>query len=774
MAGIDFIQDLAVVMLVAGVAGWMCQQVGLSVVVGYILAGVVIGPFTPPFPLVGDVARVQTLADVGLVFLMFSIGMGLSLKRLRRMGLPVLIATMVGAFVIFNVWRGLAVGFGLTEIQGLFLAGMLVCSSSAIIGKILQETGTSHSKFGQLALGVTVLEDMVAIVVLTILVSYAGIGEGGQETVWEALGLFGAFVVFLVVTGLLLLPRLLGFLSRRAATEIQTLVIGALLLGLALMAYRAGYSLALGAFLMGVVVAETEQRAQVERTFEGLLHLFSAVFFVAIGMLIDVSVLPQIWLWIILLSVGTIVTRTFSISLALLLMGNPTRDCVRAGLSVTPLGEFSFIIAQAGIAALVLPASFYPLAVGVSLLTALSGTLLIKHSGRISDWVVRVEPRPVRRYLEWYQVFLNRLAEVERESHLWLRSRRSLMQIGIGLFFIVGLLIPAELFDRLLVKLVGADFLFANGTAVIFWTVLVAVLSVPVAVVWQNILRLGSIVETSLRERWAGAAVIPGAVSVVIKGIGAAVLAVMLAALLPLGGLGPWVFLLILVAGGIAALTLRRRFVGLHEHFDTEMEGIFGQHGENDETVRQPWLNRPDEWKIEVKEVLIPDMAACAGETIGQLGLRKRFGGSIVGIDRHGYLIANPGPQTALFPGDRVLLLGNSAEIGATREVLETSDGKAGGEIGEVSLEAVPVPKDSPRATKSLRELDISRTTGVQIAGINRGGTRTLNPTGESQIEEGDELLVLGTPVQVREFRRWMLPVLEDGQRPLSSEGGDG
>ncbi|HEY8993922.1 MAG TPA: cation:proton antiporter, partial [Lacunisphaera sp.] len=194
MHGIDFIKDLAVVMLVAGLVGWVCHRAGLSVVVGFLVAGMVIGPYTPPFSLVSSVESIETLAQVGLIFLMFSIGMGLSLRKLRRLGLSLVLATFTGAVVMYNLTRALGAAMNWDPLHTTFLAAMLMVSSSAIISKVLQEMGATHEKPGQLAMGVSVLEDVVAIVMLTVLNSLVQIG-GTQASVGATLSLLGSFIV---------------------------------------------------------------------------------------------------------------------------------------------------------------------------------------------------------------------------------------------------------------------------------------------------------------------------------------------------------------------------------------------------------------------------------------------------------------------------------------------------------------------------------------------------------------------------------------------------
>jgi len=253
MQGIDFIQDLAIVVMVAGVVGWICQRLHLSVVVGYLAAGMLVGPYTPPFSLVSNFSRIETLSQVGLVFLMFSIGMRLSLRKLRRLGFSLVIATLIEANLIYDFSRLTGTLLGWSQAEGVFLAGLLMISSSAVISKVLHETGITHEKTGQYAMGVVVIEDMVAVVMLTLLSSFVQFRQAGATRLGETLGLLSAFVVLASIGGLLVVPWLLRKLSLSAVEELQTLVTAGLLLTMALLAARAGYSLALGAFLLGAI-----------------------------------------------------------------------------------------------------------------------------------------------------------------------------------------------------------------------------------------------------------------------------------------------------------------------------------------------------------------------------------------------------------------------------------------------------------------------------------------------------------------------------------------
>lgn len=225
-------------LLAAGVAGTLCRRFGLSVIVGYLVAGMVIGPFTPPFSFVQDVERIQTLSQVGLVFLMFGIGLGLSLTKLGRLGAPALLATGVGAVLMLVFTRALGAALGWSAAQSLYVSAMLMVSSSAVIAKVIAELNLGHERPAQVALGVTLLEDIVAVVMLTLLGAQASGGSGGQ--LGPVLAGMGAFVTLLVGAGLLMVPRLLRRLEARADPELQTIVVAGLLFLLAVVAARAG------------------------------------------------------------------------------------------------------------------------------------------------------------------------------------------------------------------------------------------------------------------------------------------------------------------------------------------------------------------------------------------------------------------------------------------------------------------------------------------------------------------------------------------------------
>lgn len=767
MHGFQFIQDLTVILVVAGLVGWICQRIGLSVILGYLVAGMVVGPHTPPFALVTNTERIDTLAQIGLVFLMFSIGMKLSVRRMRRLGLSLMFATFAGAIAVFYLSRIFALMAGWSGRQGMFLAGMLMVSSSAIIGKILQETGATHERSGQLAMGIAVLEDVVAVVMLTLLGSMVEFGHGGSTDVIETVLLLAAFVVLATIGGLLLVPWLLRRMSIAVEEELQTLGIAALLFGLAVIAQAAGYSLALGAFLLGTIVAETMHRHQVERTFEGMRDIFSAVFFVAIGLQIDAR---DIWNQIgtvLLVSGFTIVARTFAVSLGLSLIGTPAKDALRTGVTATTIGEFSFIIAQLGVAAALVPRSFYPLAVGVSVVTTLCAPLLMRRSEQIAGFLIAREPRWLRVWLAAYRSWLERMHERRRRNLLWQLSRKRIAQVSVGMLFVTGLIVFSGQLFTLAETWLGRGWLFPHDLELVFWAALVLVSLAPLVAIWRNMSAMALLYsEISTRGHPHAKRLRPMIETSLKIAIGSG-MAIWLLTIVPVGDTTKWLLLFGCVVALVAMLVLRRKLIYWHSEMEVEILSVIETGDSKMTSTTAPWLQPHGEWNLHMVDCTLPDLADCQGKPIAELDLRARFGCSVVGIERQGYMIPLPTPDTVLYPRDKVLLLGTIDQVRAGQKFLATVTGARGSDsvFEEVSMEAMSVPSWSRAANRTLGELSPAQNHGVQIAGVHRGGLRILNPSAQETLRAGDEILVLGTPAQNADFKSWLR---EDPNEPAA------
>ncbi len=759
--GIGLIQDLAVVLLFAGAAGVLCKRIGLSVIVGYLAAGTLIGPYTPPFALINDVDRVQTLSQVGLVFLMFAIGLGLSLTKLKQMGLPVLLATGLGAFFMMNLTQILGVAVGWSSLQSLFVASMFMVSSSAVIAKIVEELKLTHEGAAQRALSITVMEDVVAVAMLTVL---AGQTQGGGANLGGLLATMSAFVVLLVGAGLLLVPRLFRRLEAKADPELQAIIVAGVLFLLAVSAAKAGYSLALGAFLLGAIVAEMPQKAGVERAFAGMRDIFSSVFFVSIGMMIDIRLLLDVWLWIIGLTAFVMVGRPLATGLAMIVTGSTPHEARRASLLLTPLGEFSFIIAQLGVSTSVLPSRYYPLAVGVSILTVLATPFVNGRAAAIVAFAERIEPRWLARTLEAYHGWLTQIREGNAAPLVWRLAKVRLIQVAVEMLLVTGLLIFAPPLLDTIEPFVRSTFLDGPTLPYAFWGFIGLLVLILIFAIWRNMVTVSMIFAESVG---ALGILTPGMIDKGFRGLIAVVLGYWLYLILPVESLPVWGWGFIAAGATILVAVSSRRLIYWHSTWQSSVQDVFkgdanSGSSESRATARAVLGQGLESWGLRLEEIVIPDQAACAGTPLVKLGLTARFSCSAVEVERNGYVITSTGPDLRIYPGDKLLLLGREEGLAGAREYLlqgseapvatpEGADGAFSGSILETGVLRTDVYDG-----KTLAELKVAQATGVRIVGVQRGAERIINPDGRQMLQAGDNLLVVGTLNELRAFRRWL------------------
>ena len=442
-------------------------------------------------------------------------------------------------------------------------------------------------------MGVVVIEDLVAVVMLTLLSSFVQFGQAGAARLGATLGLLGAFVALAGIAGLLIVPWLLRRLSMSAAEELQTLLVAGLLLGLALLAERAGYSLALGAFLLGAIVAETPHRTQVDRAFEGLRDVFSAVFFVAIGMQIDPRQIGGNAGLIVGLAALTIVARVAACTVGLLAVGSAPKEALRVGLTVTPIGEFSFIIAQLGVSVGAVPEKFYPLAVGVSLLTTLAAPALTRRSDEISTWLAARPPAPLQDWINYYRRMLERLQQRARRNRLWQLSRKRLVQIGVEILFVTGLLVFSEQLFGAVEGYLGRGWLFPHGLEVLFWSGLVLVALAPLVAIWRNLSALALLYAEVSTGGLNRAAALRPIVETALKAVAGTGIFLWLSAVLPLGGATRWLLVAISVIAVVSLAVFWRKLIYWHSELEVELNGLLQNAGQKGSATAAPWAAAP-------------------------------------------------------------------------------------------------------------------------------------------------------------------------------------
>ena len=438
MHEIGFIRDLAVVMLVAGATTVLFQRMRQPVLLGYILAGVLIGPHTPGV-LVGDARTIDDISNLGVVLLMFTLGLEFSVRKLREVGIGVL-AVAVGE-VGLMLWIGFGIGtaFGWKGMDALFLGAIISLSSTMVATRTLSESGQRHQPFAQLVVGLLVAEDMLAIVMLTMLTAVAIGGSVQAEAAFTLIGHLGLFVVVGMILGLLLVPRLVDYVAGFGRDETLLVSVLGICFGASLMAVWMGFSVALGAFLAGAVVAESRSVGRVMHLVEPLRDMFAALFFVAIGLKIDPAMLWQYVLPALLIAGVVMFGKTLACSLGFFVVGREPRTALRAGLGMAQIGEFSFVIATLGLSLGVISDFIYPVAVAVSVLCMAVSPYMSRSTNGMIKGLRVVTPRSVLLLATSYNGWLEHLKPVNENAALAAIFRRLLWHIGVNVLLVVTL-----------------------------------------------------------------------------------------------------------------------------------------------------------------------------------------------------------------------------------------------------------------------------------------------------------------------------------------------
>jgi monovalent cation:H+ antiporter-2, CPA2 family len=666
------LQDLAIVMIVAALATIVFRQFQQPVVLGYILAGVIIGPHTPPFALIEDEHAIETLAELGIIFLMFALGLEFSLRKLKEVGATAFIGASLEIFLMILVGYGLGRAFGWNEMDSIFLGAILSISSTTIIIKALEGLGKTREPFASLIFGILIVEDILAIVLIALLSGFATTGQFEAQAVGMTLLSLGSFLGILLVVGLILVPRLLNYVASFKSDEMLLITVVGLCFGISLITVRLGYSVALGAFLIGAIVAEARQIYKIETLMHPVRDLFSAVFFVSIGLLINPALLTKYALPILAITVAVVVGKVLSCALGSFLAGNDMRTALRVGMGLAQIGEFSFIIASLGLSLKVTSEFIYPIAVAVSSLTTLLTPYLINSSDKVVEWFDRVAPKPLLHAIDAYSWRVGELgkqsgSQIERKILIKLGA-----QIALNLLIITGIFIGAIfLRTRMMIwwpKFPGG----IDGTKAATW-LMALLLSFPLLVaVWRKLEVAAMLVaETAVgggKERSRDLA-LESLISRTILIFATCVL-VLVVGLLSSTLLPSWnvlvVTLLIMIISGVF---LYRGAVRLYSRAQAALRDTFAQPADPpllQHTPSLPPLLR--EARLETVEVR-PGTAA-AGKMIAELRLRTQTGASIVGIERDGNSIVNPGPHEELESGDQVLLIGSEEQLQAATELL--------------------------------------------------------------------------------------------------------
>lgn len=735
----SMIKDLALILVMAGIVTLIFKKLKQPLVLGYIVAGFLVSPHMPYTASVVDMESIHLWADIGVMFLLFSLGLDFSFKKILRMGASPIISTCTIIFCMSML--GLAVGraFGWGQMDCIFLGGMLAMSSTTIIYKAFDDLGLRQQQFAGLVMSVLILEDILAIVMMVMLSAIAhGNLEGGQML--HSVMSIVFFLVLWLVVGIFAIPLFLRSVRNLINNEVLLVVALGLCCAMAVFSTQVGFSSAFGAFIMGSILAETIEAERIEKLVEPVKNLFGAIFFVSVGMLVDPKILVEyaipIALLVLTILVGQSVFGTFSFMLG----GESLKSAMRCGFSMAQIGEFSFIIASLGLSLGVISDFLYPVVVAVSVITT---------------------------FLTPYMIRLATPAYNNLESHLPNKLINSLNQIAVGSHHTQEQSKWKKLLTQMAINTVVYSILTSAAIAMMLTFVLpfmrellpgwelhwyanavTGVLTVLVIAPFLRAMVMKKNRSEEFRALWAenNRNRLPLIFTILVRVVIAVAFIFYICNYLSRFTNA----LMITIALVVIVLIIFSRWV---KHRSITLERLFVQNLRSRDIEAQVqgkkrplYEGRLLDRDIHIAEFEVPSDSKWMGQTLKQLNLGRKYGVHISSILRGGWRINIPDGDYVIFPGDKLQVIGSDEQFTSFREALEKE--RLGVDVNfeqrEMLLRQLIIGHDSPFVGKTLIESGIRDLYSCMVIGLEEG-KQNLSPFRPNRkFEEGDIIWVVG------------------------------
>lgn len=742
--------DLAVILVAAGVITVVFKWLKQPLVLGYILAGFFIGPYFPWFPAITDAANIHVWSDIGIVFLMFGLGLEFSIKKLKKVGATGAITALTELAIMFLIGSSVGKILGFSSMECTFLGCMLSISSTSIIIKSFDDLKLKQQKFTSTVTAVLVVEDLIAVLLLVVLstVSVSRSFDGGA-----LVGQMVKLVFFLIawfVFGIYLIPTFLRWMRKYMTEETLLILAVGLCFGMVVLAAHAGFSTALGAFVMGAILSETIEADVIHRIVTPLKNLFGAVFFVSVGMLVNPEVLVKYIVPILVIALTIIVFKSLSATIGVTLSGRPLKTAVQSGFCFCQIGEFSFIIASLGLSFKVIDANLYPIIVSVSILTTFVTPYMIKGALPFYNWVEPKIPAKIKHRLDQYSESASKGAGDKAGIRTFLRKQLTNILI-YGVILAAIALLSTSLLRPLL------DTLFADAGIPQIWSRLTGMVSTLIlmspflwAVAVKNVSkeRFKQIFET---YRHSQAVVIPVMLLRYFVALFFAGLVVGSYVNLALG------FLMVIALMVVMVVLFSRKANGFYAQIEERFFSNFNSR-QAQTSFRIP---KGMENEFSMERLRMTQYSPLAGKTLAACRIREDFGTNVVTIERGDSIIDLPGKDDLLMPGDLLTVIGNEEQVGRMRAAVEVeADILVHDRSGhELHMYRYRVDPDGPLCGVEVANSPLSKHRAMVIA-IERGGERLVNPSRDTVFLPGDSLwFVSPEEMTLRGFESKMVKV---------------
>ena len=735
------IQDLALILMVAGLVTLLFKKLRQPLVLGYIVAGFLVSPHMPYLMSVVDKADIQTWADIGVMFLLFSLGLDFSFKKILKMGMAPIIAALTIIFCMMALGTGVGTMFGWSRMNCLFLAGMLAMSSTTIIYKALDDLGLRQQRFAGLVMSVLILEDVLAIVMMVMLSTIARGANPDGSMMIESVGKIVFFLVLWFVVGIFLIPPFLRKTRRLMNDETLVVVALGLCCAMAVLSTTVGFSSAFGAFVMGSILAETIEADKITTVVEPVKNLFGAIFFVSVGMLVDPAILVSYAVPILVLVLTILVGQAIFGTMGFMLSGQPLKTAMRCGFSMAQIGEFAFIIASLGLSLRVISDFLYPVVVAVSVITTFLTPYMMKAAIPCYEFMERRLPRKWIRRLDHMGAIHH---TTQTENNHW-RALLKAMAWNVVIYSILSVAVVAimlSLFLPFMRRLLPGWELhwWANG--------ITGILTVAMISPFLRSMIMKKNHSEEFKALWTESRLnrLPLIFTVLVRvAIGAGFIFYICNYLSRFKN----ALIITIALVVILLMALSRRL----KHRSIRLERLFVQNLRSRDIEAQVSGKRRPLFEghlldrdIHISEFIVPVDSLWAGKTLAQLKLGNRFGVHVSSILRGSHRINIPDGNMMLFVGDKLQAIGNDEQLNIMNAAMQAEllPEDADIEHREMKLQKLVITADSPLVGKTLKESNVRQRYNFMVVGVEEGQKNLTMINPNRRFEVGDIVWVVG------------------------------
>jgi CPA2 family monovalent cation:H+ antiporter-2 len=718
------ISDLGLILMTAGIAVLIFKKLKQPLVLGYLIAGFLAGNHFDFFPSVKDIKSVEVWAEIGIIFLLFSLGLEFSFKKLMKVGgtASITAVTQIVTMLFIGYFTGQWMNW--SKMDSLFLGVILSISSTTIILKTFDELGVKGQKFAGIVIGSLIVQDLVAILMMVLLSTIAVSQQfSGMELIQSVLKLL-FFLTIWFIGGIFFIPTLLKKAKHLLTDEMLLIISIALCLMMVGLAANVGFSPALGAFIMGSIIAETTQAEHIEHLIKPVKDLFGAVFFVSVGMLINPETLLTHTWPVVILTIATLFGQSVSSTIGALFSGQPLKQSVQTGMSLSQIGEFSFIIAAMGMTLNVTSDFLYPIVVAVSAVTTFTTPFMVKFSTPFSEYLSKKLPRRWIKRIERYSANTQAIKSV---SNWQIVINSYLTQLVVFSTIILAVIL---LSSKYLLPLVD-DFKYGNALGALITLVAVS------PFLWALSLRRFAANEVSIlieERKYRG--------PIIMMFLFRLLLSIFFIGFLLNIFFSPKIAFLVLIAAIIVYFIFQKRLNG---HY-YKIEGHFLKNLNDREIAKvKKNISSLSPWDEHMAFFDIAPASDIAGKTLKELQIREQMGINIASIKRGEFMINIPKADERLFPGDEICVIGTDVQVKEFKTYLDQHEIDIPDNFiePEIVLQQIELKNES-YIGKTIRDSKLREKTNGLIVGIEKKRKRILNPESNVILEKDDILWIVG------------------------------